>query len=179
MTGNGTAKRLRRELDGDGAVLGKVLRPCEVAGQGRQAIARSAPSFLGCVSALALLVYAAPTRADPCTPGPYAIPFAAGSAEIGSDAKQVIDYAIGVRGACGSSALVLLAGHADTSESPDIAASRVTAVRSYLLSHGFTADQIVAKSLGASAPRIPTPPNAPEPKNRFVDLMYGPANGSE
>jgi outer membrane protein OmpA-like peptidoglycan-associated protein len=107
-----------------------------------------------------------------CTPGPYVIFFDRDSSAIKKDAVEVLNIAIENQGFCGSMAALM--GHSDTSEKPAIAYDRALAVSNYLASRGVFVKPGNIVALGATQPRIKTPPATEERQNRRVEMMYGP-----
>jgi outer membrane protein OmpA-like peptidoglycan-associated protein len=66
-------------------------------------------------------------------------------------------------------------GHTDNSGSPEInerlSLRRAGAVAAYLAGLGIPGRRMVARGVGSAAPLVATPPDTPEPQNRFVAVV--------
>lgn len=115
-----------------------------------------------------------------CETGPYIVFFNWDSAEITSDAAQILDSAASAYANCGN-ASVMLAGYTDTSGTVQynlgLAARRNASVRDYLTSRGIGSGQINSQAFGEANPRVPTADGVRELQNRRVEITYGPGSG--
>ncbi|WP_448659975.1 OmpA family protein [Sphingomonas sp. CJ99] len=110
-----------------------------------------------------------------CTPGPYIFFFDWESAALDDRAIEILTNSVRNRGACGTTRMVI-SGHSDTSETPDIADARARAVDRWLMGHGVAPDQIEVEALGASRPLIETGPDIREVQNRRVEILFAPSS---
>jgi len=66
-------------------------------------------------------------------------------------------------------------GHSDNSGSPEInerlSLRRAGAVAAYLAGLGIPSRRMVARGVGSADPLVATPPDTPEPQNRFVAVV--------
>ena len=115
-----------------------------------------------------------------CETGPYIVFFNWDSADITSDAAQILDSAASAYANCGN-ASVMLAGYTDTSGTVQynlgLAARRNASVRDYLTSRGIGSGMINSQAFGEANPRVPTADGVRELQNRRVEITYGPGSG--
>ena len=116
-----------------------------------------------------------------CRTGPYIVYFDWDESTLTSSATGVLDNAVAQYANCGS-AQVMLAGHADKSGSATynvgLSERRNASVQGYLVSKGVPQGRISSQGYGESRPAVDTPDGVREPKNRRVEVTYGPGSGN-
>ncbi len=101
--------------------------------------------------------------------------FANGDSAISEEAAAFLNWAAETYKERGGR--LELVGHADAAEAAEgiadaISLARAEAARAYLVDSGVPFDAIEVKGVGASEPRVLTPPGVREPQNRRVDIRF-------
>jgi len=116
---------------------------------------------------------AAPPLMHTCTPGPYIVFFDWSSSALKKQAVEILDNAVQNEGDCGPMTVVL-AGHTDTSEPATLSRQRLKAVSNYFASRGIFVKRRNVLDYGARQQRVATAKGVNEPRNRRVEIIYGP-----
>lgn len=126
-------------------------------------------------------VQPAPPPVATCRTGPYIVYFDWDQSNLTSAATGILDNAVAQYANCGN-AQVMLAGHADRSGAATynvgLSERRNSAVQGYLVSRGVPQGVITSQGYGESRPAVDTPDGVREPKNRRVEVTYGPGSGN-
>ena len=131
-------------------------------------------AFRVAASLILMLPAAGSALTTQCNPGPYMIFFDFNSAYLNKDMRMTLDNADRAYDNCGT-AHVVLEGHVDARESPDLAQERQDVVRTYLERRGIRPANIIARPSGMSRPAIVTENGVSELQNRRVDITYEPS----
>jgi outer membrane protein OmpA-like peptidoglycan-associated protein len=129
-------------------------------------------AILTLLTGAAALLAAAPASA--CVP--VTIYFAWNSATIEPDSREALErLAVALAWKGPDLDHVLLTSHTDSSGSPaanrQMALRRAEAVRAVLTAHQVPARLIEIRTVGSERPRVRTPVNVREPRNRRVELL--------
>ncbi|OYU15056.1 MAG: hypothetical protein CFE37_07495 [Alphaproteobacteria bacterium PA4] len=110
------------------------------------------------------------------TPGPFLVFFDFNKSVLSAETATILDRAAEQYLATGQTS-VALAGHADTSGSPDynqaLSERRANAVKAYMLGKGVPETAAMASGFGESRPLVQTADGVREPQNRRVELTFG------
>lgn len=142
---------------------------------------RSAITFAAVSMSSAIIAAAAPAAAQTApVPGPFIAYFGTGSATLDANARKVLDQAVAAFRA-DSGRMIVLAGHSDVSANGaaavDESQRRANVVRDYLVAGGIPASAITTQAFGSTRPAVEAPQGKPEPRNRRVEITFGPSSG--
>lgn len=143
--------------------------------------------FLGLAAIVAAgaLGFAQPAAAQaaaakPCVTGPWTVFFNYDSDKLSPQATAILDNAAAAYRAC-AQASVVVSGHTDRKGAADYnvgLSQRMAAnVRSYLAGRGVPGGMITTEAFGETRPMIDTADGVSEPRNRRVDIYFGPGSG--
>ena len=128
---------------------------------------------------IALAQPAAAQSAD-CAAGPFTVFFDADSDAIHPRGAAILDSVAAAFRAC-SQPEVAIAGHTDRegTDGDNVRLSQRMAanVRSYLAARGIPDGRMTSEAYGETRPLIVTRDGAREPRNRRVELTFGPGSG--
>jgi outer membrane protein OmpA-like peptidoglycan-associated protein len=117
---------------------------------------------------------------QPCIAGPWMVFFAFDSDEITPQAAAILDKAAAAYETCGQ-AQVKIAGHTDRKgiEQYNVGLSQRMAmnVRSHLAGRGVPDGVMTTEAFGESRPLVDTKNDIREPRNRRVEITFGPGSG--
>lgn len=120
-----------------------------------------------------------PPPPPPCNPGPFIVYFDWDKTTVTPEAANVLEAAVGAYQNCGG-ASVLLAGHADSSQSAErsqtLSEERAKAVADQFVMLGMSEEKISQESFGESQLRVPTGDDVRELLNRRVEIIFSPPN---
>jgi len=125
---------------------------------------------------LALAIAQQTTNAIPfypshCSPGPYIVFFAGGSAVLDATARETLANMADAAANC-SPLQYTVTGNSDAAEPYRLSRARAEAVRRYMSMHGFARRQIKVRWLGNTQPRVATNASIPELQNRGVTILW-------
>jgi OOP family OmpA-OmpF porin len=113
-----------------------------------------------------------------CSPGPYIVFFASGSARLRPDPLEILDHALEVRRAGCGTGLVVVAGYTDRSGRASrnlvLSRRRAAAVAHYLGAHGIPQRMMIVQGFGDRRPWNGARNRTHEPENRRVEVIFGP-----
>ncbi|MFL6843844.1 MAG: OmpA family protein [Allosphingosinicella sp.] len=125
--------------------------------------------------AAAAAVVAGASPAAACMTAPAPVMFDSGSAELGPQAREILDAAASSFLGQGGSARYRLIGHSDRAGSAAanlrLSRRRAEAVGDYLAAHGVPLAMIEVAAAGETGLAVDTPDGAAEPRNRFVEFV--------
>jgi outer membrane protein OmpA-like peptidoglycan-associated protein len=122
----------------------------------------------------------AQSEAKACVAGPWIVSFEFDSDGITPQAAAILDDAASKYAKCGE-AQVSIAGHTDRkgNDQYNVGLSQRMAanVRSYLAGRGVPDGVMTTEAFGESRPLVNTKDGVREPRNRRVEITFGPGSG--
>jgi OmpA-OmpF porin, OOP family len=113
-----------------------------------------------------------------CMTAPALVLFDTGSAELGPEARRILESAVTSFIGQGGTGRFRLIGHSDraggAASNRLLSRRRAEAVRDYLAAHGVPEATMEVAAAGEESPLVATPDGAAEPRNRFVELRLLP-----
>lgn len=126
------------------------------------------------------LALAQPAAAQDCKAGPFTIYFEFDRNSITPAGAAILDQAAAAYKACGRAGITI-AGHTDRrgDESYNIGVSQRMAsnVRAYLAGRGVPDGAMTTAAYGESRRAVETADGVSEPRNRRVEVSFGPGSG--